>query len=128
MQGPYDPASNGNPFETLVPRGIGESLQAALAEITENRGPITKLLPTVSICRSDLQDAMAAEQIYGVARFEFMAWLAGGHQCCRSASASIAGRLRRFRKVWNMALAVACLAYWSFRGSAHSVSPFFRVS
>lgn len=34
----------GNLFETLVPHGIGEALQAALAEFIENRGRIDQFV------------------------------------------------------------------------------------
>jgi hypothetical protein len=67
-QVPYDPASTGNPFETLVPRGIGDALQSALAEIKANRGPIDQYVAdSLDMSVADLQKAMAAEQIDGVA-------------------------------------------------------------
>lgn len=67
-QVPYDPASTGMPFETLVPRGIGESLQTALAEIVANRGPIDQYVADqLDMSVADLHKAMAAEQIDGVA-------------------------------------------------------------
>jgi len=67
-QVPYDPASTGNPFETLVPRGIGEALQSALREIEQNRGPVDQFVAdSLDMSLADLKKAMAAEQIDGVA-------------------------------------------------------------
>jgi len=65
---PYDPESNGAPFETLIPRGIGEAVRAALEEITANRGPIDEYVAgELDMSVEDLLKAMSAEQVDGVA-------------------------------------------------------------